>query len=35
MMQRFGKLESRDPEPWMEKVAVTCCSGNGTKVAFG
>lgn len=35
MMQRYRRLESRDPELWKEKVAVTCCSLNGTKVALG
>lgn len=34
LIQRFGKLECRDPAPWVEKVSVTCCSGNGTKVAL-
>lgn len=35
LMQKFGKLEARDDEPWREQVAVTCCSMNGTKVALG
>jgi cytochrome P450 len=34
LMQRFRKMECRDPEPWVEKVSVTCCSGNGTQVAL-
>ena len=34
LMQRFKTLECRDPEPWIEKVSVTCCSWNGTKVAL-
>lgn len=34
MMQRFRTLENRDNEPWTEKIAVTCCSFNGTKVAL-
>jgi hypothetical protein len=28
-------VESRDAEPWREKVSVTCCSFGGTKVGFG
>jgi cytochrome P450 len=35
IMQRFRRLECRDPEPWREKVSVTCCSFGGTKVGFG
>lgn len=38
MMQSFkGKglgLERRDEEGWKERLAVTCCSENGCKVAF-
>ena len=30
--QEFGKLESMDPEPWTEKLALTVCSANGVKV---
>ncbi|KAF1814782.1 putative cytochrome P450 alkane hydroxylase [Eremomyces bilateralis CBS 781.70] len=28
------KMESRDPEEWIEGLTLTCCSGNGTKVGF-
>jgi cytochrome P450 len=34
IMQRFRRVESRDAEPWREKVSVTCCSFGGTKVGF-
>jgi cytochrome P450 len=34
MLQAFGKLECRDDKPWMEHVAITCCSLNGTMVSM-
>ena len=34
LMQHFRKIEDRDGTPWVEKLAVTCCSFNGTKVAL-
>lgn len=34
MLQAFGKLECRDEKPWMENVAITCCSLNGTMVSM-
>ena len=34
MVQSFPSLESRDPEPWTEGLALTCFSANGVKVAF-
>ncbi|KAL4966001.1 cytochrome P450 [Aspergillus stella-maris] len=34
MAQEFRDLESRDPEPWKEKLALTLCSMNGTKVCL-
>ncbi|KAF9891256.1 hypothetical protein FE257_004820 [Aspergillus nanangensis] len=32
MVQEFAGLESRDPEPWREKLSLTLCPLNGTKV---
>jgi cytochrome P450 len=34
LIQEFGRLESRDPEPWFEKLSLTVCSHNGTKVGL-
>ena len=30
--QHFSKIESMDPEPWTESLALTVSSGNGVKV---
>ncbi|KAG5933405.1 hypothetical protein E4U53_001007 [Claviceps sorghi] len=32
--QEFAGLESRDPGPWEEKLTLTLCSRNGTKVCL-
>lgn len=32
--QEFSGLESRDPGPWEEKLTLTLCSRNGTKVCL-
>lgn len=34
MAQEFKTLESRDPGPWEESLALTLCSRNGTKVSL-
>lgn len=34
LAQSFAKLESRDPGPWIEQVALTVASKNGCKVAL-
>lgn len=35
MVQRFGRgLEDRGEGVWRERLAVTCCSEGGTRVAF-
>lgn len=34
LVQEFKRLESRDSGPWVEGLALTCCSGNGTKVGL-
>ncbi|RLL97488.1 hypothetical protein CFD26_101553 [Aspergillus turcosus] len=34
MAQEFRVLESRDPGPWEESLALTLCSRNGTKVCL-
>ncbi|KAJ2969499.1 hypothetical protein NQ176_g8631 [Zarea fungicola] len=34
MVQHFQRLESRDPGPWVESLALTLCSHNGTKVSL-
>ncbi|KAI9786116.1 MAG: hypothetical protein M1839_007526 [Geoglossum umbratile] len=34
LVQEFRTLESRDPGPWTEKLALTCACGNGALVAF-
>ncbi len=33
LVQTFTEIESRDPEPWMEKITLTVTSANGAKVA--
>lgn len=33
LMQEFKAVESRDPNPWMEWLTVTC-AGRATKVAL-
>ncbi|GLA43641.1 hypothetical protein AnigIFM63309_001572 [Aspergillus niger] len=34
MVQEFRSLESRDPGPWVEGLALTLCSRNGAKVGL-
>jgi cytochrome P450 len=34
LLQEFERLESRDPEPWIESITLTLCSKNGTKVGL-
>ena len=34
VLQEFGVIDSRDPEPWKEGLGVTCTSANGVKVAM-
>jgi len=34
LLQKFEKIESRDPEPWMENMHLTLSSGNGVQVAL-
>ncbi|KAL4802213.1 putative cytochrome P450 alkane hydroxylase [Aspergillus unguis] len=34
LVQEFRALESRDPGPWEESLALTLCSRNGTKVGL-
>lgn len=34
LLQEFSRVESRDPNPWMENLSLTVCSWNGTKVAL-
>ncbi|PKX96022.1 cytochrome P450 [Aspergillus novofumigatus IBT 16806] len=34
MVQEFRVLESRDPGPWEESLALTLCSRNGTRVSL-
>ncbi|KAL4936231.1 hypothetical protein BDV06DRAFT_205423 [Aspergillus oleicola] len=34
MVQEFRALESRDPGPWEESLALTLCSRNGAKVGL-
>ncbi|KAL4958886.1 cytochrome P450 [Aspergillus stella-maris] len=34
LAQRYSTLESRDSEPWVEKLTLTLCSFNGTQVAL-
>ena len=34
MLQEFKSIDSRDPEPWVEGLGVTCTSANGVKVSL-
>ncbi|MCJ1401750.1 hypothetical protein MMC11_004967 [Xylographa trunciseda] len=34
LMQEFSALESKDPEPWREKLALTCTGFGGCKVVL-
>ncbi|KAJ5205297.1 Cytochrome P450 [Penicillium cf. griseofulvum] len=34
IMQQFGAIENRDPNPWTENLGLTLSSANGTKVAL-
>ena len=34
LLQTFGKIENRDPEPWEEHLGVTLSSHHGTKVGL-
>lgn len=34
LMQEFVGIESRDPEPWREKVGLTCMGFGGCKVVL-
>ncbi|MCJ1437110.1 hypothetical protein MMC27_006495 [Xylographa pallens] len=34
LMQEFSALESRDPEPWREKMTLTCIGFGGCKVVL-
>jgi len=34
LMQEFGGIESRDPEPWREKLSLTCTGLGGCKVVL-
>lgn len=34
IVQEFSKLESRDPEPWIEQLTLTLASHNGVKVGL-
>ena len=33
LMQELEALESRDPNPWIEKLSLTCTGFGGCKVA--
>jgi len=35
LLQEFEKVESRDEEPWREKISITCTGLGGCKVALG
>ncbi|KAF2497409.1 cytochrome P450 [Lophium mytilinum] len=35
LLQEFGRLESRDGEPWRERLSITCTGLGGCKVALG
>ncbi|KAF2804100.1 cytochrome P450 [Mytilinidion resinicola] len=35
LLQEFGRLESRDGEPWREKLSITCTGLGGCRVALG
>jgi hypothetical protein len=34
LMQEFGSIESRDPEPWTERLNLSCTGLNGCKVSL-
>lgn len=34
LLQKFEKIESRDPTPWLENLHLTLSSGNGVQVAL-
>jgi Cytochrome P450 len=34
LLQEFGRLESRDPEPWRELITFICSSAGGCKVGL-
>ncbi|KAL8953305.1 MAG: hypothetical protein Q9222_000829 [Ikaeria aurantiellina] len=34
LLQEFGSIESRDPEPWIEKLSLTCTGLGGCKVSL-
>lgn len=34
LLQEFSGIRSCDPGPWQEKLTLTLCSRNGTKVAL-
>lgn len=34
LMQEFTAIESKDPEPWKEKLTLTCTSAGGCKVVL-
>ena len=34
LLQEFKDIESRDPEPWLEKIGVLYTNGNGAKVSL-
>ncbi|KAI4207639.1 MAG: hypothetical protein LQ346_000446 [Caloplaca aetnensis] len=35
LLQKFDRIESRDSEPWREKISLTCASLNGCKKSLG
>ena len=34
LIQEFGSIESRDPEPWTERLNISCTVHNGCKVSL-
>lgn len=34
LLQVFDRIEPRDNQPWLEKLAISVTNVNGTKVAF-
>lgn len=34
LLQEFSQLESRDPEPWRERMTLVCSNLGGCKVAL-
>lgn len=34
LLQEFDRIESRDSEPWREKITLTCTSLGGCKVSL-